>query len=96
MSDSTSNDPDREGAAERVLPPEALQRIRRATEQEWRSATHMPTGRRWRKQPAAASVAVVAAVLASAYLFTSSAAPSRSGSLLVESLMPNPRAAWEA
>jgi ferric-dicitrate binding protein FerR (iron transport regulator) len=82
MSDSTSNDPDREGAAERVLrqgfeanalPPEALQRIRRATEQEWRSATHMPTGRRWRKQPAAASVAVVAAVLASAYLFTSSA-----------------------
>jgi ferric-dicitrate binding protein FerR (iron transport regulator) len=68
MSDSTNPDPSRDGAAERmlresfkanVLSPEALRRIRRATEQEWRSATRVAPRPRWRSLAAAASVAML-------------------------------------
>ncbi|HET9474204.1 MAG TPA: FecR family protein [Steroidobacteraceae bacterium] len=77
MSDSTNNSPATEGSAEHVLreglkanvlPPEALQRIRQATEQEWRAATGAPARRQWRPLAAVASIAVVAVGMGWVYL----------------------------
>jgi hypothetical protein len=77
MSDSINKDPSREAIAERVLreglkanvlTPEALQRIRQATEQEWRAVTRAPARRGWRPLAAVASVFVLAAGIAWAYL----------------------------
>jgi ferric-dicitrate binding protein FerR (iron transport regulator) len=77
MSDSTNQDSAREAAAERdlrdglkanVLTPEALQRIRQATEQEWHSVTRARARRGWRSLAAAASIATVAVGIGWAYL----------------------------
>jgi ferric-dicitrate binding protein FerR (iron transport regulator) len=81
MSDSTNKDPSHEAVAERVLreglkanvlTPEALQRIRQATEQEWRSVTRPPARRGWRPLAAVASVAILATSIALAYLVINS------------------------
>ena len=77
MSNSNNTQNGDEGAAERALreglraptlSAEAMQRIRAATEQEWRAVTHSPElvrgpKRRWLSLAAAASVAVLAGVL---------------------------------
>jgi ferric-dicitrate binding protein FerR (iron transport regulator) len=77
MSDSTHDDPSRDGAAERmlreglatnVLSPEALRRIRAATEQEWRSATRVAPRPRWRALAAAASLAILGVGVGGAWL----------------------------
>ena len=77
MRDFTNMDSTNEGAAERVLreglkadalSPEALQRIRQATEQQWRSVTRAPARRDWRALAAVASIAVLAAGLGWMYL----------------------------
>ena len=77
MSEPTNNGPAREGSAERVLreglkanvlSPEALQRIRQATEQEWRAATRAPVRRTWRALAAVASIAVLAIGIGWVYL----------------------------
>jgi len=81
MSDPTNNGTSREGSAERVLreglkanvlAPEALQRIRQATEQEWRAATRAPARRGWRLLSVAASMAILAAGISWSYLTMSS------------------------
>ena len=91
MSDSTNNGPSREGSAERVLreglkanvlSPEALQRIRQATEQEWRVVTRAPARRGWRTLAAAASIAVLAVGIGWAYFATYSG--SANGAILGE------------
>jgi ferric-dicitrate binding protein FerR (iron transport regulator) len=70
MSEPPSHDHSREGSAERVLrdgfktnmlSPEALQRIRRATEQEWRTVNRVSARGGWRLLATAASVAILAA-----------------------------------
>jgi ferric-dicitrate binding protein FerR (iron transport regulator) len=58
----------REGFKASGLTPEALQRIRAATEQEWRSVTQSPARRGWRTAGIAASVAVLVAGVGGAYL----------------------------
>jgi hypothetical protein len=58
----------REGLKANVLSPEALQRIRQATEQEWRSATRLPARQRWHGLAAAASVVILSAGFATAYV----------------------------
>jgi hypothetical protein len=77
MSDSTYNGNSSEGAAEQALreglrapalSPEALQRIRAATQQEWRANVDQvpalaPARRRWLSLAAAASVAALAGVM---------------------------------
>jgi hypothetical protein len=77
MNDSMNKDPSPDVAAERVLreglkanvlSSEALQRIRQATEQEWRSATQAPARPRWSSLATAASVAILAAGSGGAYL----------------------------
>jgi ferric-dicitrate binding protein FerR (iron transport regulator) len=73
MSDPTNNDAVaeralREGFRANALSPEAMQRIRQAAEQEWRSTTRTPARRGWRSFAAAASIAVLAAGLGGAWL----------------------------
>lgn len=73
MSDPTDNDfaaerALREGFKANALSPEAMQRIRQATEQEWRSVTRAPLQRGWRSFAAAASIAVLAAGFGGAWL----------------------------
>ena|SRR5688572_15118447 len=77
MSDVKNGERSRDDAAERVLrdglkanalSPEALQRVRQATEREWRSMTPQPARRGWRPFAAAASIAVLAAGIAWTYL----------------------------
>jgi ferric-dicitrate binding protein FerR (iron transport regulator) len=76
MSDSNDTGNGDEGAAEHALreglrapalSPEAMQRIRAATQQEWRAnvqaPVHAPARRRWLSLAAAASVAVIAGVV---------------------------------
>ena len=57
----------REGLRARTLSPEAMQRIRAATEQEWRAnvqaPVRAPSRRRWLSLAAAASVAALAGVV---------------------------------
>jgi ferric-dicitrate binding protein FerR (iron transport regulator) len=69
MSDPNDKDPSGEGSAEDVLreglkanalSPEALQRIRQATEQEWRATSHAPARRGWRTLAVVASIAILA------------------------------------
>lgn len=77
MSDSTDNDLAGDAAAERalraglkanVLSAEAMQRIRQATEQEWRATVRAPATRRPRAFALAASVAALAVVAMGAFL----------------------------
>ncbi|MBC8027930.1 MAG: FecR domain-containing protein [Steroidobacteraceae bacterium] len=72
MSDPTNNDAAaeralREGFKAKGLSPEALQRIRQATEKEWRSVPRAPARRGWRSLAAAASIAVLAVGLGGAW-----------------------------
>jgi ferric-dicitrate binding protein FerR (iron transport regulator) len=82
MSDSKNQDQAREAAAERALrdgfrastlTPEALQRIRAATQQEWQAVTQAPE-RRTRWLGVAASIALLAVGFGGAYLFVNSGA----------------------
>jgi ferric-dicitrate binding protein FerR (iron transport regulator) len=58
----------RDGLKVNVLSPEAMQRIRQATEQEWRAVTRAPAQRRSRMLAVAASIAVLAAGFTWAFL----------------------------
>jgi len=91
MSDPTNNDTSQGGSEERllreglkanVLSAEALQRIRQATEQEWRAAAQAPPRRRWRWLASAASVAIVVTGIGGAFLTMNSG--SGNGAILGE------------
>ncbi len=58
--DRTTDDALRQGLRADRLSPEALQRIRRATEAEWRTSTQAPPRHRWFPFATAASVAILA------------------------------------
>lgn len=88
MSDSTNRDAPREGAAEQalreglkvnVLSAEAMQRIRQATEQEWRSASRPPARRRSRIVAVAAAIVGVTAAASWAWFAMS---PGAEGAVL--------------